>query len=112
MADAQSVKTSPNVGESDQGIDVGKKIKGLKRHIVTDTIGPKLTGMVTAANISDTAGGRDLVERVAVDHPSVSKFQVDNGYRKSVTETAEAVGIDVEVTQKPNQTKGFEPTRR
>jgi hypothetical protein len=36
VADSQSVKTSGNVPEASQGIDAGKKIKGRKRHIVTD----------------------------------------------------------------------------
>ncbi|GAA3470596.1 hypothetical protein GCM10018965_051490 [Nonomuraea roseola] len=44
IIDAQSVKTSGNVGESSQGIDAGKKIKGRKRHIATDTENPPKPG--------------------------------------------------------------------
>jgi transposase len=112
IADAQSVKTSANVSEADQGIDAGKKIKGRKRHIVTDFLGLVLAVIITAASVSDTAGGRDLVDRIAADHPSVSTLLVDNGYQKSVIERGEAVGIDVTVTQKPNGVKGFQPTAR
>ncbi|GAA4018309.1 hypothetical protein GCM10022384_70470 [Streptomyces marokkonensis] len=39
VVDAQSVKTSANVAETSQGIDAGKKIKGRKRHLITDTLG-------------------------------------------------------------------------
>ncbi|WP_241746387.1 IS5 family transposase [Streptomyces lydicus] len=39
VLDAQSVTTSSNVAETDQGIDAGKKIKGRKRHLATDTLG-------------------------------------------------------------------------
>ncbi|WP_030154514.1 IS5 family transposase [Glycomyces sp. NRRL B-16210] len=112
IADAQSVKTSANVPEADQGIDAGKKIKGRKRHIVTDFLGLLLAVVITAASVSDTAGGRDLVDIVAVEHPSVATLLVGNGYQRSVIERGEAAGIDVVVTQKPNGVKGFQPTAR
>lgn len=112
IADAQSVKTSANVPESDQGIDAGKKIKGRKRHIVTDFLGLLLAVVVTAASVSDTAGGRELVDQVAAEHPSVSTLLVDNGYRSSVAARAETAGIDLVVSQKPNGAKGFVPTPR
>ena len=51
IIDAQSVKTSGNVAESSQGIDAGKKIKGRRRHIATDTIGLLLAAVVTAASV-------------------------------------------------------------
>ncbi|MFE5191600.1 transposase [Streptomyces sp. NPDC056628] len=37
VVDAQSVKTSANVANTNQSIDAGKKIKGRKRHLITDT---------------------------------------------------------------------------
>ncbi|MFF8393549.1 hypothetical protein [Streptomyces sp. NPDC016172] len=43
VVDAQSVKTSANVAETRQGIDAGKKTKGGKRHLITDTLGLVLT---------------------------------------------------------------------
>lgn len=39
VVDTQSVKTSANVAETSQGVDTGKKIKGRKRHLITDTLG-------------------------------------------------------------------------
>lgn len=38
--DAQSVKPSSNLVEASQHVDAGKKIKGRKRHLITDTTGP------------------------------------------------------------------------
>jgi transposase len=110
IADAQSVKTSANVPESDQGIDAGKKIKGRKRHIVTDTFGLILAVLVTAASISDTAGGRELV--ITNEQPRVHTLLVDNGYQRSVAQAAETVGIDLVVSQKPEEVKGFQSTTR
>ena len=109
LADAQSVKTSGNVPEASQGIDAGKLIKGRKRHIVTDTLGLLLVVMVTAASIQDTTGGRELIEMVAGQHPSVTKVWVDSGYKKSVIQAGAARGVEVEVVSKQPGQKGFKP---
>lgn len=58
-----------------------------------------------------TAGGRDLVDILAAEHPSVHTLLVDNGYRSSVAERAEQFGIDLVVSQKPDGAKGFVSTR-
>jgi hypothetical protein len=78
----------------------------------TDFLGLVLAVIVTAASVSNTAGGRDLIDRISVDYPSVAEILVDNGYQKSVIERGAAVGIDVTVTQKPGEVKGFQPTAR
>jgi transposase len=112
ILDAQSVKTSSNVSESTQGIDAGKKIKGRKRHIVTDTLGLLLVVLVTAASVQDATGGVPLIEALATTYPSVTKAWVDSGYKRSVVEKAAANNIDVEVVTKDPDTKGFSPTVR
>ncbi|MFC9288385.1 transposase [Streptomyces sp. NPDC057052] len=38
VVDAQSAKTSANVTETNQGVDAGKKIKGRRRHVITDPL--------------------------------------------------------------------------
>jgi transposase len=97
VLDAQSVKTSCNVAESEQGIDAAKKIKGRKRHIATDTLGLLLAVIVTAASVQDSAGGRQILDVLAAEHPSVSKTWVDGGYNTSVWRHGAQLGIDVEV---------------
>jgi transposase len=108
VIDAQSVKTSANVGETSQGIDAGKKIKGRKRHVITDTLGLVLAVLVTAASVHDTTGGKLLIDDLAAAHPTVSKIWADGGYQSSVLNHGAGLGIDVEVVQRP-RTKGFEP---
>lgn len=87
VIDAQSVKTSENVAETSQGVDAGKKIKGRKRHLITDTLGLVLAVLITAANVHDTTGGRLLLDDVAANHPSVSRSgpTVDTRTASSIT---------------------------
>ena len=109
LVDSQSIRTSNNVPEASQGIDAGKRIKGRKRHIVTDTLGLLLVVMVTAASVQDTTGGRVLMDAVSVDFPNVAKAWVDSGYKRSVIERGATYGIDVEVVSKLKGQKGFQP---
>jgi transposase len=97
IIDSQSVKTSCNVGESSQGIDAGKKIKGRKRHIATDVLGLLLVAIVTAASVQDSAGGQQLLDHLADTHPTVSAAWVDGGYNKRAIRHGAQQGIQVEV---------------
>ncbi|WP_369229348.1 IS5 family transposase [Streptomyces sp. R21] len=108
VIDAQSVKTSANVAEASQGIDAGKKIKGRKRHVATDTLGLVLAVIVTAASVHDSTGGKRLLDELAASHPNVTKVWADGGYQNSVFQHGAARGIDVEVVKRPTA-KGFQP---
>lgn len=54
-----SVKTTESGGP--RGFDAGKKIKGRKRHIVTDTQGNLLSTIVHPGNVQDRFAGGDVV---------------------------------------------------
>jgi len=112
LVGAQSVKTSANVPETSQGIDAGKKIKGRKRHIATDTLGLVLVVLVTAASVQDTAGGRAVLTELAARYPTVTKAWVDAGYHNSAAATGAAHGITVEVVRKDPARGGFHPLPR
>lgn len=109
LLDSQTIRTSSNVAEESQGIDAGKKIKGRKRHIATDTLGLLLVVLVTAASMQDTTGGRYLVDELSVRQPSVVKAWVDSGYKRSVIEQGAKYNIDVEVVSKDPDQRGFKP---
>ncbi|MFD5081665.1 IS5 family transposase [Kitasatospora sp. NPDC058406] len=107
ILDSQSVKTSTNVPAATQGIDVGKKIVGRKRNIVTDTLGLLLAVLVTAASVHDGTAGQQLLTRVAADHPTMRKAWADMGYKNAVIEHGATLGIDVEIVLRDPTTRGF-----
>ncbi|WP_328876168.1 hypothetical protein OHT76_42210 [Streptomyces sp. NBC_00287] len=75
---AQSVKTSANVAETSQGIDAGKKIKGRKRHLTTDTLGLVPAAATTSAPPTPALGGPGV--RVAgLDEPTAVRYTIPSG---------------------------------
>ena len=62
----------------------GKKIKGRKRHIVTDTEGHILHASVHEANIHDTVAGCDVFAKAVEKYPSLQGVCADAGYRKTM----------------------------
>ncbi|MGW7289069.1 IS5 family transposase [Streptomyces sp. NPDC054847] len=107
VLDAQSVKTSANVPATGQGIDAGKKIAGRKRRLAVDALGLLLAVWVTAASVSDNAGGIHLLSHIAAENPRVTKAWADTGYRTEVIDHGARLGIDVEVVQRNPGVKGF-----
>jgi putative transposase len=55
IIDAQSVK-STLVSSQDKGFDAGKKVKGIKRHIIVDTLGLILAVVIQSASVQDRDG--------------------------------------------------------
>src|SRR5918912_3471600 len=63
IVDAQSVTSGPQKGE--RGVDGNKKVRGIKRHLLTCSFGFVLAVLVSAANLHDTHGLEPLLERAA-----------------------------------------------
>jgi putative transposase len=80
---------------------VEKKVKGRKRHIVTDTMGNLLSITVHAANIHDTKSGITPAAKVFAKYSTIEKFCGDDGYRKSFEiAVAEQLGLGVDISKR------------
>ena len=79
IIDSQSAPTTESGGP--RGVDAGKRIKGRKRHIVTDTQGFLLVGQVHAANIQDPHGAVPLLRALRRAFPKLRHIFADRVYR-------------------------------
>ena len=78
VIDSQSVKTAESGGP--RGFDAGKKIKGRKRHIVTDTEGHLVGLQVHAADIQDRDGAVSVLSSIRALYPWLRHIFADGGY--------------------------------
>jgi putative transposase len=107
VIDSQSVKTTESGGVS--GFDAGKKVKGRKRHIVTDTLGLMLFVIVHGADIQDRDGAPDLLKAIRFRFPWLRHIFADGGYAgKNLRRALKGNGgWTIEVIKRSDKAKGF-----
>lgn len=99
--DSQSVKGTECGGE--HGIDGHKKINGVKRHILVDTMGLLLAVFVTAAAVTDAQAAREVFRRARGENlPRLVKVLGDHvyGYEKLPEWTVLNTEFILEITGK------------
>ena len=81
IIDSKSVKNAEFPGN--KGYDAGKKVSGIKIHVVTDIMGIPHGIHITTANVTDREGALQLISdnRTNLDH--IKKILVDGGYSGS-----------------------------
>ncbi|MFF4902520.1 IS5 family transposase [Streptomyces sp. NPDC001068] len=100
IVDGQSVRASERGGL--HGYDGGKKVSGVKRHLLVDTRGTVLVTCVSPASVGDRDGAVVLFSRAANAFPRLQHVWADQGYRGADFHSwaREATGITVEVVQR------------
>lgn len=108
IIDSQSVPTTESGGP--RGVDAGKRIKGRKRHIVTDTQGFLLAVLVHAANIQDCHGAVPLLHSLRRAFPRLRHIFADRVYRggQLLGALADCGPWTIEIVQRPPGAKGFQ----
>ena len=108
IMDSQSVVSGPQRGE--RGFDGNKKIKGVKRHVLTCSLGFVLAILVTAANVHDTKAAEILLDRAVENEFRLDRIKVDGIYVGPVVRTAAyRHNVDFQVSTRESKSDGFAP---
>lgn len=107
VIDSQSVKTTESAGP--RGYDAGKKVRGRKRHIVTDTDGHLLGAKIQTADVQDRDGAPEVLAASRSLYPWLRHVFADGGYAGDKLRGALAKLGDwtIEIIKRSDTAKGF-----
>jgi putative transposase len=106
IIDSQSVKATRTSGT--RGYDAGKKVKGIKRHIVVDTLGLLLVVVVHTAALQDRDGAKLVLAKAQGHFPRLALLWADGGYAGQLIRwTQETCGWVLQIVKRNDNLKGF-----
>ena len=102
------MKTTESGGP--RGFDAGKKVKGRKRHILTDTGGLLVSAIVHSADIQDRDGAPSLLDSIRQSFPWLRHVFADGGYSgKKLNDALKRIGHwTLQIVKRTDVAKGFE----
>lgn len=108
VIDSQSVKTTEAGGP--RGYDAGKKIKGRKRHLLTDTLGHLVAALVHPADVQDRDGAPKLLGAIRGAFPWLRHVIADAAYAGGKLEQslAKLGQWTLEIVRRSDAVPGFE----
>lgn len=100
IIDAQSVKNTL-VSSEDSGFDAAKRVKGIKRHIIVDTLGLVLAVVIQSACVQDRNGAMAVIEKLAESWKKITTIFADSGYTgKLIERVKQAFDINLEIIKR------------
>lgn len=100
IIDSQSVKSTLVSSES-KGFDAGKKVKGIKRHIITDTLGLVLAVVIQSASVQDRDGAMEVIGKMTKSWRTIIKIFADGGYRgKQLAAVKDKFQLEMEIIKR------------
>lgn len=108
VIDSQSARTVDVAGP--RGYDAGKKVKGRKRHIITDTEGHLVGATVHTADIQDRDGAVSVIASIRHLYPWLRHLFADGGYagKKLTGALADLGAWTLQIVKRTDNAKGFE----
>ena len=100
IIDAQSVKNTL-VSSQSRGFDAGKKVKGIKRHIIVDTLGMILSIVIQSASVQDRDSALSVITKMKEGWFKIIKVFADGGYAGKLVEKVKmACSIELEIIKR------------
>ena len=100
LLDAQSVPSGRIGPREGVGTDGGKRIRGRKRHLLTDINGLPIAVSVTSAQPHDSRGGWTLLETAKPQLTRLTKVFTDAAYVGLVARAGEELGVTVDIRRR------------